>query len=404
MARNLPVGFHTFARKPFVNYQLNRWWSLGYTSFDDIAEAGRRIRTFEDNRVVFRELAARARSEDRLRNAAFYLRAAEFLTSPHDPDKGALYEEFAATFAEAFADDGIVHHEVPYPAGATGRGTGSARAALSAWRLPANGARAGGSDGSLGTVVIHGGFDSFIEEFYCFWQAFADAGYDVVAFDGPGQGATLMRHGVAADHDWEKPVGAILNYFGLDDVTLLGISFGGYWCVRAAAFEKRVKRLIIDAPLYDLMERYGPLIRGMVSWMMRHRRFLNWSIRTRAKAIPTIEHVVNQVLHINRRLDADPALAAEWILEMNKDHIHSELVDQDVFILVGEKDRFQSPKLYELQRDALVNARSIEGRIFTTAEHAANHCQMGNLGLALETMVGWLDRVTSGARSQVPGA
>jgi hypothetical protein len=132
----------------------------------------------------------------------------------------------------------------------------------------------------------------------------------------------------------------------------------------------------------------------MVDWLMRHRRFLNASIRMRMKAIPTIRHAVHQVLHVNRALDAEPILAAEWLLQMNKHHIHAELVDQDVLLLAGEKDRFQPPKLLELQRDALVNARSVTTRIFTEAESAQNHCQMGNLGLALEYMISWLDEKT----------
>lgn len=62
--------------------------------------------------------------------------------------------------------------------------------------------------------------------------------------------------------------------------------------------------------------------------------------------------------------------------------------------MAGEKDRFQSPKLLELQRDALVNARSVTERVFTEAENAQNHCQMGNLGLALGYMIDWLDEKT----------
>ncbi len=382
ITKELPVGYHKFAKSPFVNYQMNRWWSLGFTVFDEIAEAGRQIKTFDDNRVVFSRLAESAESDGRLKNAAFYWRAAEFLTAPASADKTDLYERFSDTFHRAFAGDQIESQTIPYAGGS-----------IVVHRLaPRDTDGRIQTGGGHGTVVIHGGFDSFIEEFYCFWLAFAQAGYEVIAFDGPGQGATLYRHGVASDHDWEKPVGAILDYFDRDDVTLLGISFGGYWCVRAAAHENRVKRLIIDAPFYDLMAHRSNLTKGLVRWMLNHRRFLNWSIRSRARVIPTIEHVVNQVLMVNRRLEADPALAAEWILSMNAEHISSDRVDQDVFILVGEADRFQSPKLYELQRAALVNARSVEGRIFTRAESAANHCQMGNLGLALDSMTEWLGR------------
>ena len=39
----------------------------------------------------------------------------------------------------------------------------------------------------------------------------------------------------------------------------------------------------------------------------------------------------------------------------------------------------------------LNNARSITARLFTRSESAQNHCQVGNYGLALGTIVDWLD-------------
>lgn len=374
----LPVGFHRFARSDFVNYQLNRWYSLGYTRFEDIAEAGRRIRSFEDPHV-FVELAERALADGRQRNAAFYYRAAEFLTDPADPDKPVLFQRFRDTFYEAFAEEGIERHLIPY---------GSQ--VLSGMRLAPLGER-------RGTVVIHGGLDSFIEEFFCFWRYFADRGYEVVAFDGPGQGATHRLHGVVHDHDWEKPVGAVLDYFGLDDVTLLGISFGGYWCVRAAAFEKRVSRLIVHPPLFDLLAPYPGAFQGLVRWMVHRERFMNWSIRMRSSMFPILRHTVRSILFITGQLGAEPIAIVPWLLGMNVRHQHPELVDQDVLITAGERDRFQSPRLAELQRETLSNARSVTARVFTRAEHAENHCQIGNLGLALSVMGDWLDARTAGA-------
>jgi predicted esterase YcpF (UPF0227 family) len=32
-------------------------------------------------------------------------------------------------------------------------------------------------------------------------------------------------------HEWEKPVRAVLDYFALEDVTLIGVSLGGYWAM-----------------------------------------------------------------------------------------------------------------------------------------------------------------------------
>ncbi|MCC6496469.1 MAG: alpha/beta fold hydrolase [Propionibacteriaceae bacterium] len=369
----LPVGYHRFARSRFVNYQLNRWYSLGFTRFDDVAEAGRRIRSFEDNARVFGSLAGAAEAEGRLRNAAFYYRAAEFLVDPADPAKLPLYQRFRETFDAGFIEEEIERELVPYGDGA-----------LSAARLTPRGP-------ARGTVVIHGGFDSFIEEFFCFWRFFRDLGYEVVAFDGPGQGASHRLHGVPHDHDWEKPVGRVLDHFGLEDVTLLGISFGGYWCVRAAAFDKRISRVIVHPPLFDLLAPYPPTVQGFLHWMVRHERFMAWSIRTRTALVPVLRHAVRNCLYITNQLDREPTVVVPWFLGMNAAHLHSELVDQHVLITVGAADRFQSPRLASLQAAALTNARSVTSRVFTSAENAQNHCQMGNLGLALSVMADWLE-------------
>jgi len=77
---------------------------------------------------------------------------------------------------------------------------------------------------------------------------------------------------------------------------------------------------------------------------------------------------------------------------MNKDHLHSELVTQDVLLAGGEYDAFQPPMLIEKQRKALVNARSVTVHVFTKAEHADQHCQIGNVGLALQVMLDWMGK------------
>ena len=372
-ASGLPVGFHRFARSRFLNYQLNRWYSLGFTRFEDVAEAGRQIRSFDDNTRVFTRLAGAAEADGRMRNAAFYHRAAEFLVDPADPAKVPLYRRFRETFDAGFVTEEIERHLIPYGAGA-----------LSAARLSPRGP-------SRGTIVIHGGFDSFIEEFFCFWRFFRDLGYEVVAFDGPGQGASHRLHGVPHDHDWEKPVGRVLDHFQLNDVTLLGISFGGYWCVRAAAFDRRISRVIIHPPLFDLLAPYPPAVQGFLRWMVRQERFMSWSIRMRTALVPVLRHAVRNCLYITNQLDSEPTSVVPWFLGMNAAHLHSELVDQDVLITVGANDRFQSPRLARLQAAALTNARSVTSRVFTSAESAQNHCQMGNLGLALSVMGSWLE-------------
>jgi hypothetical protein len=40
---------------------------------------------------------------------------------------------------------------------------------------------------------------------------------------------------------------------------------------------------------------------------------------------------------------------------------------------------------------ALLNAKSVTDKIFTKEEHAQNHCQIGNIKLALDTMLKWIE-------------
>jgi len=46
-----------------------------------------------------------------------------------------------------------------------------------------------------GTILIHGGFVSFIEEFYSMMKYFSNHGYEVIGFERPGQGAALRKYG-----------------------------------------------------------------------------------------------------------------------------------------------------------------------------------------------------------------
>lgn len=71
---------------------------------------------------------------------------------------------------------------------------------------------------------------------------------------------------------------------------------------------------------------------------------------------------------------------------------------QEVLLLTGAEDRFgqlnMQLKLHRMQTEALTGARSATDRIFTREEHAQNHCQVGNIGLALDVMADWLQDVS----------
>ena len=59
--------------------------------------------------------------------------------------------------------------------------------------------------------------------------------------------------------------------------------------------------------------------------------------------------------------------------------------------MAGERDHYVPPHQFHDQIKTLKNVRSLTARLFTRAEQAQNHCQIGNLALSLQVIVGWLD-------------
>jgi hypothetical protein len=85
-----------------------------------------------------------------------------------------------------------------------------------------------------------------------------------------------------------------------------------------------------------------------------------------------------------------PMDAMDIVLQLNEKNLHSELVKQDVLILTGKEDHFIPLKMHAMQVKALTGAASVTDRVFTREEQAQNHCQIGNVCLALDVMVKWL--------------
>jgi len=233
---DFPIGYYKFHKNKLFNFQLNRWYSFGYARFEDLVEVGKKIKSFDDWKREMIKLAELAVNEKMLLRAAFYYRAAEFYLLEDVPEKTQLYQKFNHLFYQAIQKNNIEKLTVPYQ-----------EAYLPVIRVTPAGIK-------KSTIVMHGGFDSFIEEFYSFMRYFADHGYEVIAFEGPGQGAARHLYDLAFDIEWEKPVKSVLDYFDLNNVTLLGLSMGGWLCLRAAAFESRIARVIASGHAIDYMK------------------------------------------------------------------------------------------------------------------------------------------------------
>jgi len=118
-------------------------------------------------------------------------------------------------------------------------------------------------------VVVIPGLDSTKEEFFYFEQSFLDRGLATVSLDGPGQGETGLT--VPIRPDYETAVAPLLDLLaGRDDLDhdragVVGVSLGGYYAPRVAAFEPRLKAVAgISGPFCfgDMWDDLPPMTRA----------------------------------------------------------------------------------------------------------------------------------------------
>lgn len=104
-------------------------------------------------------------------------------------------------------------------------------------------------------VILVPGLDSVKEELHIYGDDFLRRGMAVLAIDGPGQGE--MEFELPLRPEYDVPVRYAINYLETRPdvdarrVGLMGVSFGGQFAVRAAAFEPRLKAAIENCGPYN---------------------------------------------------------------------------------------------------------------------------------------------------------
>ena len=371
-----PIGFHSFHKDQAFNFQLNRWYSLGYGRLEDLEMAGAQINNPENWKTTMLAQAEKAVSESRFLNAAYYFRAAEFFLAQNDPDKIPIHQNFIRYFIEVFENDGHILIETPY---------GSST-------IPTI-VKPSIAEVEKGTIILHGGYDSYKEELYPLVQHFSELGYKVITFECPWMKIPRGSDQLGLDFRWESIIGAVLDHLQLADITLIGISMGGWLSLRAAAFEPRIKRVIASSVSFDVNQYVNPLAQKIASlFFTKFRNFTNKSMINKMEKDIQYAWFVNHLMDItNLKVPID---AFDVLLQFNEENLSSDLITQDVLILTGKEDHLIPFKTHQMQINALVNARSVTGRVFTREDQAQNHCQVGNLKLALKEMAEWIESKT----------
>src|SRR6202167_5694474 len=373
---SFPVGYHDLHPNISINFQLNRFygWVGDESMLTEMRDALAGVNDYPAFTKIILDLGEKALARHEVLKGAYYLRLAEFFLLFSDPRKLATRQRFVDLLLDHFQIAPSAHSRIPF-------GTGW----LPAYRLTPQKPK--------GTLVVFGGFDSYIEEWLPAALVFRDAGYDTILFEGPGQGAALELAHLTMSPEWEKPVKTVLDYFRLDAVTLMGFSLGGGLVIRAAAFEPRVRRVIA----YDIMTNAlecllrplpPPAQRELLGWIdtgngeavdkffadaMAKSLLLDWMIQL-AMHNTGLRTMYEAMKHYQRYETAS---------------ISSRLT-QDVLVMAGGEDHYIPVHQLPDQIATLTHVRSLTARLFTRAEQAQNHVQVGNMGLAFRTMIDWM--------------
>ena len=310
--------------------------------------------------------------------SAFYIPSA-------DPRKRDYIAAMSRAFDEAHHGLGLTRHSIPYRDGE-----------LTAMRWEADTLdRAQAPAGSPRTLLMMNGFDGYAEEIISFAFHFPTRPFDIIAFDGPGQGHTALA-GMPLEPQWERPTTTVLDYFDLDSAAALGVSFGGYLVMRAAAYCPRISHVIA----FDMMYR---LLDGLTMPLPRPLRPIAEAVVSRARPAWLIDGLMGiaprfsadlawklqQAQHLTgvaRPSDALRALSS-YTMEPLDGQIH-----QPCMVMAGDADQYVPFERLDDVRRALRNAESLEVRAFHHLQDPdmAQHCQIGDLDRAFAIMGEWL--------------
>ena len=180
----------------------------------------------------------------------------------------------------------------------------------------------------------------------------------------------------------------------------MGFSLGGSLVIRAAAYEPRISRVIAMDICTDLFEAAtrGFAATGLSVIADNSEQMPATLVNAAVAAVQSsdmlTDWVIGQGEHVMGTSSAADVFRA-W-REYRTDSV-SSLVKQDVLLMAGAKDHYMPLHMLPDQLMTLTAAHSVSARVFTEAESAQNHCQIGNMGLALKVILGWLDE-TGGRR------
>ncbi|MGW5953092.1 alpha/beta fold hydrolase [Bacillus mycoides] len=363
--------FKQYVNNEQFNLQINRFFNDFYQDDEranqDLQAIIPRLTDTDSWYNTWIEYAAMREHQKDFDLASVYYQAAEFYMESSNPKKEKVYQKYRETFYKGFHDFEYETYQIPYE-----------DSYLPAIKFM--------TPGACNTLLFFGGYDSYMEEMMKMMNYLIGINYNIIVFDGPGQG-TALKNGLKFIHNWEKPVSTVIDYFKLDRVSILGASWGGYLAMRAAAFEKRIDKVIAFNIFYSgldalkmrmpdniwnklttlLATNEADKINTMFKQMMATSIDLNWKVK--------------------KGMENTGEKTPFNLLKNFEKHTMAgigQFINQEVLLLAGEDDQYVPISRLPQIESELCNAASITSVVFTKKTGGEQHCQAGHRHLAFD--------------------
>ena len=347
--------------------------------FEEWDKLGRRILSRADASLATGHLesarAAYLRASTYFRTGEFYLHG-----NPEDPRILATAKASQKAYAKAAKLTGPTWEpvEIPY------EGT----------TLPGYFYKVDDSGKPRPTLIFHGGYDSSVEELFYFGAAAAiRRGYNCLTWDGPGQGMPMREQKLTFRYDWEAVVTPAVDYalsrpeVDGDNLVLMGMSLGGYFAARAAAFEHRFRAAIFFGGVYDL--------HATLEHMLPQEALaaLNSGDTQTCEAIVRAAMEKNTGLRwaIEQGVWSFGSSSISDLIEESKKYTIKDVIGRiacPCLVIEAEADMF-----FKGQPQVVYDGLQAPKRLFefTSEDGAENHCQSGALAHKDEVVFHWID-------------
>lgn len=232
-------------------------------------------------------------------------------------------------------------------------------------------------------LVSCNGLDSMKEQIFGAGNpaAFAARGVSTLVIDQPGTGAALRLNGLVGRHDAEAWASCAVDYLmtrkDVDPkrIGMFGLSLGGYFAPRAAAFEKRFVLCAVMGANHNWGE-------------MQKRRMAREGDRP-------VPHYWDHVMWVFGKKSIEEFM--DWAPKMDLNGV-VEKITVPFLVTHGEGDR-QIPVEYARQsHEQAVNSPKRELRITTKDDFEVEHCGADNGTVLRDFIADWVGETFAGMR------